>query len=151
VHFGKPCVTGTRIPVIDVVELVKEGKTSRQIVRDYYPDLTVEDVLACIRYANNAKKVAKCGDLKEWAHGFSLLSNPTRLAILAQLADGPRKLTSLCKALGMKEPTIRHHLGLLRMGRLVVGTRVGKTVIYEADKEFMKQLVAGLARLKPAK
>ncbi|UCC65768.1 MAG: DUF433 domain-containing protein, partial [Anaerolineae bacterium] len=25
VHFGKPCVTGTRIPVQSVLELVSEG------------------------------------------------------------------------------------------------------------------------------
>jgi uncharacterized protein (DUF433 family) len=25
VHFGKPCIEGTRIPVQDVVELIAEG------------------------------------------------------------------------------------------------------------------------------
>ena len=51
VHFGKPCVAGTRIAVQDVLELVDEDIPFNQIVRDYYPDLTVEDVHACIRYA----------------------------------------------------------------------------------------------------
>ncbi len=51
VHFGKPCVAGTRIAVRDVLELVDEDIPFDQIVRDYYPDLTVEDVHACIRYA----------------------------------------------------------------------------------------------------
>ena len=51
VHFGKPCVAGTRIAVQDVLELVDEDIPFDQIVRDYYPDLTVEDVHACIRYA----------------------------------------------------------------------------------------------------
>ena len=27
IHFGKPCVTGTRIPVEDVLELIQEGTT----------------------------------------------------------------------------------------------------------------------------
>lgn len=51
VHSGKPCVAGTRIPVHDVLELVREGIAFPDIVRDYYPDLTVEDVRACIQYA----------------------------------------------------------------------------------------------------
>ena len=51
VHFGKPCVAGTRIAVQNVLELVDEDIPFDQIVRDYYPDLTVEDVHACIRYA----------------------------------------------------------------------------------------------------
>lgn len=51
VHFGKPCVAGTRIPVADVLELVGEGLSFEQIIRDYYPDLEVEDIRACVRYA----------------------------------------------------------------------------------------------------
>ncbi|MDE0030497.1 MAG: DUF433 domain-containing protein [Deltaproteobacteria bacterium] len=51
IHFGKPCVAGTRIAVQDVLELVDEDIPFNQIIRDYYPDLTVEDVHACIRYA----------------------------------------------------------------------------------------------------
>ena len=51
VHFGKPCVAGTRVPVEAVLELIQEGITFEQIVRDYYPDLEVDDVRACARYA----------------------------------------------------------------------------------------------------
>src|SRR6266513_234374 len=39
IHFGKPCVAGTRIPVQSVLELVREGLTFAEIIRDYYPDL----------------------------------------------------------------------------------------------------------------
>ena len=51
VHFGKPCVAGTRIPVQRVLELVKEGISFDKIRQDYYPDLQTEDVQACIQYA----------------------------------------------------------------------------------------------------
>jgi len=51
VHFGKPCVAGTRIPVVDVLELVGQGLAFDQIIKDYYPDLKAEDIRACIRYA----------------------------------------------------------------------------------------------------
>ena len=51
IHFGKPCVAGTRIPVLNVLELVSEGIPFEQIVQDYYPDLQLDDIRACVRYA----------------------------------------------------------------------------------------------------
>jgi uncharacterized protein (DUF433 family) len=51
VHFGKPCVAGTRIPVQSVLELLREGIGFEQIIRDYYPDLDEQDIRACIQYA----------------------------------------------------------------------------------------------------
>jgi uncharacterized protein (DUF433 family) len=51
IHFGKPCVAGTRIPVVSVLELVAQGIPFQGIIQDYYPDLTTEDLRACIRYA----------------------------------------------------------------------------------------------------
>ena len=51
IHFGKPCITGTRIPVQNVLELVREGLAFADIIRDYYPDLDPEDIRACIQYA----------------------------------------------------------------------------------------------------
>jgi uncharacterized protein (DUF433 family) len=50
-HFGKPCVAGTRITVQDVLELINEDLSFADIIRDYYPDLQVEDIRACVRYA----------------------------------------------------------------------------------------------------
>ena len=51
VHFGKPCVAGTRITVQSVLELINERLSFETIIRDYYPDLTVDDVRACVQYA----------------------------------------------------------------------------------------------------
>ncbi|MCP3958775.1 MAG: DUF433 domain-containing protein [bacterium] len=51
IHFGKPCVRGTRIPVVDVLELVGEGIDFATIISDYFPDLEAEDIRACVRYA----------------------------------------------------------------------------------------------------
>ena len=51
VHFGKPCVAGTRIPVHSVLELVEQGLTFEEIIDDYYRELVVEDIRACIRFA----------------------------------------------------------------------------------------------------
>ncbi len=51
IHFGKPCVAGTRITVQSVLELLNEGLSFETIIQDYYPDLSIEDIQACIQYA----------------------------------------------------------------------------------------------------
>ncbi len=50
VHFGKPCIAGTRIPVVDILELVRDGITFDEIVANYYPDIQLEDIKACLKY-----------------------------------------------------------------------------------------------------
>jgi uncharacterized protein (DUF433 family) len=51
IHFGKPCISGTRIPVQSVLELVREGLSFATIIQDYYPDLEPDDIRACLQYA----------------------------------------------------------------------------------------------------
>ena len=50
VHFGKPCIAGTRIPVVDILELVRDGITFEEIVTNYYPYIQLEDIKACLKY-----------------------------------------------------------------------------------------------------
>jgi len=50
---GKPCIAGTRITVQSVLELVREGFSFAAIIKDYYSELKVEDIQACIEYAIN--------------------------------------------------------------------------------------------------
>ena len=51
IHFGKPYIVGTRITVQSILELLNEGLSFDAIIQDYYPDLQVEDIRACLRYA----------------------------------------------------------------------------------------------------
>ena len=53
VHFGKPCIAGTRIPVEDVLELIQENISFTEIVEKYYPYLEIEDIKACAGYATD--------------------------------------------------------------------------------------------------
>ena len=95
--------------------------------------------------------MARGTELSDLAHGFALLSDATRLGILKALAAGPKNVTPLCKTLGLRQPLVSHHLGLLRMGRLVEGPHKGKSVEYVTDRANMKALAAGLAKLTPKK
>jgi ArsR family transcriptional regulator len=96
-------------------------------------------------------EMARTSEAYELARGFGLLSDATRLGILKMLTTGPKNVTALCKGLRAKQPMVSHHLGLLRMGRLVIGTRKGKSMIYVCDAAAMKTLAVGIARLSPRK
>lgn len=61
---------------------------------------------------------------------FRLLSDKTRLNILMMLANGERNVSSLCEELALPQPTVSHHLGLLRMQNLITNRRSGKQVFY---------------------
>ena len=51
IHFGKPCIAGTRITVQNILELVNEGIPFTKIIDEQYPDITVDDIRACLEYA----------------------------------------------------------------------------------------------------
>ena len=55
VRFGKPCVRGTRITVGDVLGTLAAGRTEAQLLEDF-PQLTHEDVLACLAFAAEREK-----------------------------------------------------------------------------------------------
>ena len=48
---GRPCIRGMRIRVIDVLDLLANGLTAEQVIEEL-PDLEIEDVRACLRFAS---------------------------------------------------------------------------------------------------
>ena len=51
VLVGKPVIKGTRLAVEFIVELLAQGWTEEDILRNY-PGLTTEDIRACLAYAS---------------------------------------------------------------------------------------------------
>ena len=49
---GRPCIRGMRIRVSDVLDLLASGLSPEQVVEDL-PDLDLEDVRACLRFASH--------------------------------------------------------------------------------------------------
>jgi len=74
--------------------------------------------------------VVMAQDLEPVVVLFRLLSDKTRLNILMILAKGERNVSSLCEELGLPQPTVSHHLGLLRTKSLISNRRSGKQVFY---------------------
>ncbi len=52
---GKPCVRGLRITVYEVLEYLSSEMTEEEILDDF-PDLTREDLKACIAYAADRER-----------------------------------------------------------------------------------------------
>jgi uncharacterized protein (DUF433 family) len=55
VLVGKPVVRGTRLAVEFIIELLANGWSEAQIL-DNYPGLAHDDIVACLRYANELVK-----------------------------------------------------------------------------------------------
>lgn len=50
VMVGKPVIAGTRIPVYMILDILASGETIKDILTDYYPHITEEDIKACLNY-----------------------------------------------------------------------------------------------------
>ncbi|OUJ73607.1 DUF433 domain-containing protein [Hymenobacter crusticola] len=55
IRFGRPCVTGTRIAVADVLGWLGSGQSVEEIIEDF-PELTKEQIQACLLYAADRER-----------------------------------------------------------------------------------------------
>jgi uncharacterized protein (DUF433 family) len=52
---GKPCIRGLRITVYEVLEYLASGMSEAEILNDF-PDLTREDIRACLAFAADRER-----------------------------------------------------------------------------------------------
>ncbi|MEI6394009.1 MAG: DUF433 domain-containing protein [Verrucomicrobiota bacterium] len=52
---GRPCIRHMRIAVADVLSWLAAGMTHQAIIADY-PELTEDDILACLAYAADRER-----------------------------------------------------------------------------------------------
>ena len=55
---GKPIIRGTRLTVEFIIDLLAQGWSTDEILRNY-PGLNLEDIQACLSYASTALKSDK--------------------------------------------------------------------------------------------
>jgi len=72
--------------------------------------------------------------------GFDMLADDIRHSILERLAQQPTNVSDLCAALNEKQPSISHHLTLLKMAGIVDYSRDGKCNTYFIIKESLQEL-----------
>ena len=52
---GKPCIRGTRMSVTDVLEYLAGGMSQEELLAEF-PDLTTEDIRACLAFAADRER-----------------------------------------------------------------------------------------------
>ncbi len=89
--------------------------------------------------------------VRELATVFKLLSDETRLRILAYLTQqGELHVRALCDRLGQSQPAVSHHLALLRVAGLIECRRAGKHNFYRVLPQRFEHLLDTLFARLPA-
>lgn len=80
---------------------------------------------------------------------LSALADPTRLRIVEMLAglDEPLCVCDIVSQFSLGQPTISHHLKVLRDAGLVVAERRGLWVYYSLSRQALDEVASYLARL----
>jgi len=57
---GQPCIRGLRITVYDVLSMLADGMTMKEVISDF-PEINEKDILACLSFAADKEhKIAVC-------------------------------------------------------------------------------------------
>jgi ArsR family transcriptional regulator, virulence genes transcriptional regulator len=83
-------------------------------------------------------------DARRVASLLKAMSNPARLVILCQIAEGERSVGELERAVGLSQSSISQHLALLRAQAVVSSRRVGQTILYSLASKEVEALMATL-------
>jgi DNA-binding transcriptional ArsR family regulator len=75
------------------------------------------------------------------------LADPTRLAILQRLTDGPAAVSELVVLAGEAQSKVSNHLAVLRDRGLVIASRQGRQRVYEIPNPSVGQLVEALGMI----
>lgn len=72
------------------------------------------------------------------ARYFGLLSDPTRLRILSCLCNQERTVGEIVDIIGLSQPNISRHLGILFEAEVIDKRRAGTSIFYRViDPDFM--------------
>jgi DNA-binding transcriptional ArsR family regulator len=69
---------------------------------------------------------------------FQALSDPTRLAVVAQLARGPSSMTALAQPFDMALPSFSQHLKVLEDCGVVRSSKSGRVRTYELQSQALE-------------
>lgn len=71
--------------------------------------------------------------MKAYEEALNALGDPTRRAIFEQLADGPKPVGELAKALPVSRPAVSQHLRVLKSAGLVGERPMGTRRVYRIE------------------
>ena len=77
---------------------------------------------------------------------WAALADPTRRAVLAQVAERPRSVEQIASAFPVSRPAVSQHLRVLAEANLVIGEREGRRRIYRICADGFREPRAELER-----
>lgn len=82
-----------------------------------------------------------------YASGIATLADPTRRRVLELVAERPRSVAELTRALPVSQPAVSQHLKVLREARLVRAVPEGARNVYHLDPHGLAEMRAWLDRM----
>lgn len=95
--------------------------------------------------------VIEANEAAEMAPVLAALADPVRLRIVSMLAGAPGGSACGCdleEPLGLAQPTVSHHLKILREAGLVEGRREGRWVYYSVVPERLEEITEALTPMR---
>ncbi len=93
---------------------------------------------------------ASSNDLEAAVALFRSLGDPTRLAIVRQLAAGERRVVDLTRSLGLAQSTVSAHLACLADCGLVASRAVGRASMFRLAEPSLEHLLTAAEELLAA-
>lgn len=87
-----------------------------------------------------------CCDFNDFVRA---MADENRQRILALLQQGEMSVSELVAHFSVTQPTISHHLAILRRARLVTVRRCGKQIYYKANPDCVVECCHEILRLFP--
>ncbi|HEY8436719.1 MAG TPA: metalloregulator ArsR/SmtB family transcription factor [Haloplasmataceae bacterium] len=87
------------------------------------------------------RKFLDQGTIERITDLFKVLSDTTRVSILALLKDQELSVTEIAEALGMEQSAVSHQLAILKNARLVTFRREKRSKYYRPDDAHIYEII----------
>lgn len=72
---------------------------------------------------------------------FEGMADPHRMKMVDLLLEGEKNVSGICAHFSMKQPSVSHHLSVLKKGGIVKTRRQGKEIVYAVNKKFASSVM----------
>lgn len=87
-------------------------------------------------------------NMQQFTDLFKALSDPTRRQILQNLKEKPKTPTELLEEIKITQPTLSHHLDILKRSGLIEGEREGQFIRYSLNMSVFDMALEYLLQIK---
>jgi DNA-binding transcriptional ArsR family regulator len=86
--------------------------------------------------------------MKSLTDFFKALADPTRMEIVRLLKEQPKTPSELLESMNVSQPTLSHHLDILKRAELIDGERNGQFIRYSLNMTVFDMAMEYLVKFK---